>query len=178
MPGPVFLRGDNLNLRIVEEEDIGFVHEHEHLPEVRRGFGWRPPRTRAGWRELLQAEDSYQFLVCRDGEPVGAAWLFRVDEVDRQAELGYWVVPDEQGKGYATEAAELLVRFAFSERGLHKVVARVLEGNDASRRVLEKLGFQREASLREHHFVGGRFVDTELLGLLSPHEGGNHPGPH
>ena len=106
------------------------------------------------------------FLVCREETPVGSAFLVDVDLVGQNAELGYWITPDEQGNGYATEAAELCLTHAFDELGLHKVWARTVEDNAASKRVLEKLGFQREGVLREHWHGFGRYVDEHRFGLL------------
>lgn len=107
------------------------------------------------------------FLPCRDGDPIGFLWLFRIDDIARRGEIGYWIRPEDQGQGYATEAAKLGLRYAFDERGLHKVMARVFEGNAPSRRVLEKVGFEKGAHLRDHYYVDGEYVDTSLFGLLT-----------
>lgn len=124
------------------------------------------PRTAGDFREYFRQPGVVALLACRDGEAVGLVWLFRIDEFDRRAEIGYWIAPDEQGNGYGTEALELGVRFAFRGLGLHKVVARVFAFNEGSKRVLEKVGFRKEGDLREHHFVDGEHVDTLLFGLL------------
>lgn len=56
--------------------------------------------------------------------------------------------------------------YAFDEMGLHKVIAGVLDGNEASMRVLEKLGFEQEGVLREHENSFGEYKDRYLFGLL------------
>lgn len=167
MSGAVFLRGDRLALRTVEPEDYDFLHRHWNDPAIRRGFARHDPRTREEIATFVEdADDSTHFLASCDGDPVGFAWLFAIDDVAGRAELGYWVAPDEQDAGYATEIATLAVQYAFDERGLHKVSARVLDWNDASRRVLEKLGFEREGRLRDHYFVDGEYVDADRYALL------------
>ena len=168
MPGPVYLESDRLELRTVESEDAEFIQRHWNTPELRRWFAKSDPIDRGRLTEFLETdENEVHFLPCRDGDPVGFLWLFRIDDVAGRGEIGYWIRPAEQGDGYATEAVELGLRYAFDERGLHKVVARVLEGNTASRRVLEKLGFEEEGHLRDHYYVDGEYVDTHLLGLLT-----------
>lgn len=169
MPGPVFLRGERLSLRTVESEDHDFVRRHWNRPDIRHGTNRYTPITRGQLTDRFASEDydEIHFLPCDDGDPVGFLWLFRIDDVAGRGELGYWVCADERGKGYATEAAELGVRYAFDERGLQKVIARVFEGNDASMCVLEKAGFQREGCLRDHYFVDGEHVNTYLYGLLA-----------
>lgn len=167
MPGAAFLLGDRLALRTVEPADHEFVARHWNRPSVRRGFARSEPRTEADVAEFLADDSAVHFLASRDGDPVGFAWLFAIDDVAGRAELGYWVAPDEQGEGYATEIATLCVRYAFEDRGLHKLSARVIDWNDASRRVLEKVGFEREGRLRDHYFVEGEYVDADLYAILA-----------
>lgn len=167
MPGPVFARGDRLELRTVEPADHEFLREHCNDPELRRWFGTHSPLHADDVEEWLDDEESVHFLPCTDGAPVGHAWLFRIRDVSDRAELGYWIAPEHQRNGYGTAAAELVVEYAFAERGCNRVLARVYEGNEGSRRVLETLGFEREGTLREHVFVGGEHRDVELYGLLA-----------
>ena len=168
MPGPIYLEGDRLTLRTVEAEDEAFVRSHWNAPELRRWFAKSDPMDGERFADFLETDGSaVHFLPCRDGDLVGFVWLFRIDDAAGRGEIGYWIRPDAQGRGYATEAAGLGLRYAFDERRLHKVVARVLEGNSPSRRVLEKSGFQEEAHLREHYYVDGEYVDAYLFGLLA-----------
>lgn len=85
---------------------------------------------------------------------------------DRRAELGYWLGADAWGQGYATEAAGALVDFGFSDLALARIYAHVLEGNDASCRVLDKLGMINEGIRRQHVRKGRRLVDVVLYGML------------
>ncbi len=66
-----------------------------------------------------------------------------------QVEIGYWVRKNVQGKGYATESTNALIRYAFEALGMKRVVIGHAEGNEASRRVIEKLGFEREGIMRK-----------------------------
>ena len=93
--------------------------------------------------------------------------LFNIQREEDHANLAYWIIPDERGNGYATEAADLCLKHAFDDRRLHRVVARVFENNDASIRVLEKLGFEREGFLREHSYVNGAHRNMHLYGILA-----------
>lgn len=168
MPGPVFLEGDRLTLRTVRPEDYEFVARHFTEPSMRHG-GFediRTPVTPDGVAARVEADDFHMFLACREGTPVGSAFLVDVDLEGRNAELGYWITPDEHGNGYATEAADLCLTHAFDQLGLHKVWARTVSDNEGSKRVLEKLGFQKEGVLREQWRGLDRYVDEYRYGLL------------
>ncbi|WP_089789836.1 GNAT family N-acetyltransferase [Natronobacterium haloterrestre] len=96
----------------------------------------------------------------------GAVNLFDVDGT--AGTLSYWLFDEYRGRGYATEAVSLLVEHAFEELGLHRVEAEVFDGNDPSRRLLERVGFVGEGVSREARFTGGEFRDVHRFGLLAP----------
>ncbi len=85
---------------------------------------------------------------------------------DRRAELGYWLGADSWGYGYATEAAGALIDFGFAELGLSRIYAHVLEGNEASCRVLDKLGMINEGIRRQHVRKNRKLLDVVLFGML------------
>jgi len=170
MPGGTFLAGDRVALRTVEEEDLPFLRDHRNDPATRRPMTFDRPTNMAQQRdrfEDLYDGDDVVLLACVDGEPVGHVALFHVDDSAGHAEVGYWLTPDEQGNGYATEAVSLLLDYAFAERRLHRVRARAIETNEASRALLERLGFTHEGVQRDEEYVGGEHVDTHLFGLLA-----------
>lgn len=169
MPGPVFLSGDTVSLRTLEREDLSFLHEYRNRPEVRRSLGRVHPQNREQLEQDFEGymSNAVNLLACVDGDPVGFVALFDWSESAGRAELAYWIVPEQQGNGYGTEATELAVEYAFDERRCHRLVAGAHETNDGSRALLEKLGFQEEGRQREHVFVDGEYVDTVLYGLLA-----------
>jgi RimJ/RimL family protein N-acetyltransferase len=168
MPGASYQEGEEIALRTVQPEDHQFIHQHWNDQTIRYGAPMASPISKKEIARLVQQDDeSVQFLPCIENDPVGFVFLSNIDPLADHAELGYWVIPEERGKGYATEAAELCLNHAFEDRGLHKVAARVFEENTGSRRVLEKLGFQKEGRLREHRYVNGEHKDVLMYGLLT-----------
>lgn len=101
----------------------------------------------------------------RDSTLVGAIGLER-NRPMRHAELGYWVGVEHQNRGYATEAARRLVRWAFEDLDLLRVFARHLARNPASGRVMEKLGMRKEGVLRRHILKWGVPEDVVIRALL------------
>jgi len=84
------------------------------------------------------------------------------------AEFGYWLAPDERGKGLATEAASAFVQYGFSRLGLKRITARTLSCNPASKRVLEKIGFQLIEIKPAHTITRVGTFDTLFFELRAP----------
>lgn len=97
---------------------------------------------------------------------VGAVGLVVVPRF-RHAEMGYWIARECWGRGYATEAAAALLRYAMEDLGLHRVYARHLRRNPSSGRVMQKLGMTWEGRQREHVLKWDVFEDLEVYGILA-----------
>ena len=109
--------------------------------------------------------------VRQTGRVVGTCSLSRLDAQNRRAEVGYALARAHWGQGFMFEAQTALLGHAFGPvaaggLNLHRLEADIDPRNDASRRSLLRLGFEREGYLRERWLVGGEICDTELYGLL------------
>lgn len=102
-----------------------------------------------------------------DGTVLGSAGL-DTHRTQKRAELGYWIGVPYWGKGYCTEAAQALIRYGFDVLDLHKIVARHFASNTASGRVMQKIGMQHEAVLREDILKDGVYHDAVVYGLINP----------
>lgn len=100
------------------------------------------------------------------GRLVGAIGLMDLVK-GHQAELGYWVGKPFWNRGYCTEAAEAVLRFAYEELDLVRVHASHLTRNPASGRVLRKIGMKHEGCRRGHFVKWGRLEDIELYGIVN-----------
>lgn len=98
--------------------------------------------------------------------PVGCVSMFGVDADSGAGSLAYWIAPEYQGEGYGAAAVDALLGYAFDERRLHRLTAFVLDGNDASRGLLEHLGFAHEGVHREQTVSNGERIDAHIYGLL------------
>lgn len=110
----------------------------------------------------------FQLAVTLKGSGVliGNCGIRRAERNEWDAELGYELSADHWGKGYATEAGAAMLEFGFEELKLHRISARTNAANEASARVLRKLGMREEGRLREADFQKGRWWDTILWGIL------------
>ncbi len=101
-----------------------------------------------------------------DAQLIGAVGLRDIDAEHSQAEIGFWIGVESWGRGYATEAARRVVRYAFEDLKLNRVYAHHMVRNPASGRVLEKVGMKREGLLRQRVRKWGVFEDVVLLAVL------------
>ena len=101
-----------------------------------------------------------------DGAFIGWCSLSRWNPDYRSASLGYVLTLRRGATGYATEAAHAVLRWAFDTLDLNRVQAETDTRNAASARVLEKLGFVREGTLREDCVVSDDVSDSWVFGLL------------
>lgn len=125
------------------------------------------------WLERWESWGVGFFSVERreDGLVLGRSGFLRWDPETWQVggsetELGWLIAREHWGHGYATEAAHALLRWAFDTLDLNRVQAEADTRNVASARVLEKLGFVREGTLREDCVVNGDVSDSWVYGLL------------
>lgn len=97
---------------------------------------------------------------------LGAIWLGRFDREAKRAELAYWTVPAERGRGVATAAVRLMSSFGFQELNLLRVQILAAVENPASERVAVKAGYTREGVLRSYRRIAGKHTDLVMYSLL------------
>jgi RimJ/RimL family protein N-acetyltransferase len=172
MPGPVFIAGDSVNLHTVEEDDLEFTQRWHNAPEIRAGMTGHSPRNGHAAEQAHERHSEGDsgvglLVVPADAdEPVGKVVIFGIDENHGNGELACWITPEEQGNGYASEATALMITYAFEERRLHRLRARALVTNTASRTTLEGLGLTQEGIQRDAKFMDGEYVDTAFYSVL------------
>jgi ribosomal-protein-serine acetyltransferase len=98
---------------------------------------------------------------------VGSSGFNRLDWASRVCEIGYWIDKDEEGKGYVSRACRAMIDYAFDEIGMNRVEIRCSAENKRSAAVPERLGFKREAVLRQAEMLNGRLHDYYIYGLLA-----------
>ena len=169
------LTASRVILRWLEDDDVPALFEIFSDRQVMRYWSsapWTDPAEGvemvASVRRSFADGSLFQWGVARrsDSTLIGTCTLAQVDEKNRRAEIGFALRADQWGQGYMSEATHTLLRFAFEELGLHRLEADVDPRNEASIRLLERLGFQREGYLRERWLVDQEINDTVFYGLL------------
>ena len=174
VPAPT-LRTARLELRPFADADadaLFALHSDAHVLRYWDSPPWteraRAERFLASCRQITEEGGGARLAVERrsDGAFLGWCGLTGFNPDFRSASLGYCLTEAAWGHGYATEAAGALLQWAFDTMDLNRVQAEADTRNGASARVLEKLGFVLEGTLREDCVVNGVVSDSWVYGLL------------
>ena len=177
------LTTERLVLRGFESSDAVDVYAYAHNPHVGPRAGWRPCATveecRAMVAHLMRQGEVWAIVSKQTGRVIGSVGL-HMDarrNVEGARELGYALREDAWGNGYATEACEAALRYAFTELCLRLVSVCHLPDNQRSRRVIKKLGFQYEGTLRQATTLpDGELADDVCYSLTAEEYRATHPG--
>lgn len=118
------------------------------------------------WGNL--AENMLSFKIEWKGAQAGEISLHNMKWFNRKGMLTIFIYPEFQGKGIGLASMRMLIDFSFRVMNLYRLEAEIVEGNEASLRLIEKLGFTREGTLRQAKYLNGRFFDIYVYGLVRP----------
>jgi RimJ/RimL family protein N-acetyltransferase len=172
------LRGDRVTVREFRGDDVDAVYAVIGDERVTRTLSF-DPRTREQSESMIantiasrsqRPRTEYYLAIALpdDGALVGFVRL-ALGGV-QAAKLGFAVNADHWGKGYATDAAALMIRFGFEQLRLHRITAAVGPENTASHATIQRLGFTQEGTLRDHVFTNGAWRNSVLYSILRPPE--------
>ncbi|HKD97214.1 MAG TPA: GNAT family protein [Micromonosporaceae bacterium] len=171
------LRTPRLILRPFDAGDIDDAYAYMRLPEVARYLYWDARdraqvvaalATKSGDAGRLMDGQTLTLAVqwARTGRVVGEVQMTVLSHRHRQGEVGFVFNPEVSGLGLATEAAREIMRYGFTELGLHRVIGRCDVRNAASARLMERLGMRREAHLVHSEIFKGEWGDEYVYAQL------------
>jgi RimJ/RimL family protein N-acetyltransferase len=166
------IRTERLLLRPLTVRDVDALLAYRSRPDVCRYVPFEPmdrrvveERLAGQWARTALTDEGQSLTLgvelARTGELAGDVILFWHSRDHRGGEIGYVLNPDFAGHGYATEAARALLGLGFDDLGLHRIIARVDERNEASAKVARRLGMRQEARLVHNELFKGEW-STEL----------------
>ena len=179
------IRGDGIYLRSPASGDFEAWLD---VRERSRSFlePWEPTwpsddLTRSSFRRRLKRyqrevrdDSGYAFFVFRTGDDalMGGIRLSHIRRgVAQSCSLGYWMGVDYASRGYMTAAVRAVVPFIYGALRLHRIEAACLPHNQASIRLLEKVGFSREGLARSYLCINGSWQDHVLYALVEGDSG-------
>ncbi|GGH20073.1 GNAT family N-acetyltransferase [Paenibacillus segetis] len=121
------------------------------------------------WYQKIFKEQSGLRWMIEDSESkkvIGTCGFLNYEKIHNRIEIGYDLTPDFWGKGIMTEVVKCIMDFGFLTMKLNKIEAKVEPGNEASIRLMFKLGFHKEGVLRQHEFEKGKYIDLAIFSKL------------
>lgn len=167
------LETERLYLRMFTPDDAEDVYAYASNPNVGPPAGWAPHKSVEDSRKIIEEifmpPEAWAIRIKGDDRVVGVIALepdnIRPDSNSR--ELGYNLAEEHWGKGYMTEAAKEVLRFAFEELGLDQVGICTSRVNQRSQRVIEKCGFTYEGTIRRYYKIyDGSLRDSMVFSML------------
>lgn len=169
--------GEKIILRSITEADTPNIIRWRNSPEVMKYFIIQQPLTVEGHTNWLRTKvasgEVVQFVIYEKetDRPIGSVYLRDVNQTHKKAEYGIFLGEDDvRGKGYGTEAAELIVDYAFKELKLHKIYLEVLADNIRAQKSYAKVGFEKEAYQRDEVRINGAYKDLILMAIINKRE--------
>jgi len=165
------LEGKNVNLRIVEKEDLPLLIEWMNKPEYYGEYYSPEQWSRTELEKSLSEPGPFEFkhflIEKKDGAKVGwICFFYAPHPMGKTLEIGYSMFPSERGKGYCSEAAQIIVDYLFLSKEIPCIQATAHIKNRPSQRILEKLGFRKEGIMRKRSFIRGEWTDMTLFSIL------------
>ena len=170
------LQTERLILRPMRVSDAPDMFEYACDPEVTRYLLWRAHESIAHTRSYLEYLGGryrigmhYEWAVVlkAEGRMIGTCGFASVDCPNNKAEIGYVLNPKYRGQGLMPEAVRRVLCFGFEMMSLHRIEARYMVGNDASRRVMDKVGMRFEGVARDGMLVKGAYRDIATCAILA-----------
>ena len=172
------MRSENLQLRALEPEDIDILYGWENNTSVWHLSGTLTPFSRFALEQYIlnAGDDIFTSKQLRlmidlhktpDNQTIGCIDLFDFDPLHLRAGIGIMIVDDQRGKGYASEALDMVIDYAFDRLKLHQLYANVLKSNEASLALFKRKHFQEIGVKKEWIRIKDSWMDEILLQRLN-----------
>jgi len=167
------LEGKSVDLRALERDDMDFFADCFNSIDFWGDNPFWEQVSKSGWMRHLDNPPDRAVLTewkrfviqKKDGTRIGLAWHM-LNQPYGIMEISYFLIPSERGKGYGSEAAQLMVDYLFLSRDISRIQATTNVRNKASQRVLEKADFRIEETMRKFQFVKGVWTNYYLHSIL------------
>ncbi len=164
------LPGDEEIFMATRQDPIAYVQVYSHL---------HVPRSRervAEFAKKIAQQSLIAVIIClpspdQSSNPIPIGWIDlglsgQETRQHRKSEIGLCLLEPYRNRGYGSEAIQWIVGWGFKTAGLHRIGVWAYEFNERALKVYERLGFVREAVIRESHFYDGRWWNEVVMGIL------------
>ena len=151
------LETERLLFREVKRSDLYDIHEYSANPKTSQYLLWEPHASIEFTREFIEIVISkyksgeyndWAIIYKEHNKMIGTCGFTKIDDENKVAEIGYVLNPDYWNLGLATEAAEIVMEFAFETMKMHRVEAKFMFGNESSVKIESKQNVGTTVTLR------------------------------
>ncbi len=165
------LETQRLLLKPIESEDLIFLLNLRWNQEVMNYLIHDPisAKSQNDWFNNLKKTDLALSIFVKENSEIKIIGTIGLYEINNRHQRAIWRIrldPSRQGKGYATEAINLMLDYGFNTLNLNKIISDSFADNEAIVKLTLKLGFKQEGLLVGHYFHHGEFRDAIQFGLL------------
>ena len=169
------LESDRLILRPVHINDKTEIFAYRSDKETNKYQGWIPETIEDVEsfidniaKQINEPGTWFQFSIIekKSGKIIGDIGVHFWDKENKQAEIGCTLNRNFQKKGYATESVRKIIDYLFTELNKHRIITSIDPNNENSVRLVERIGFRKEAHFVESLFVNGKWVDDLIYSLI------------
>ncbi len=170
------LLGKNISLRALEPEDLDFLFSVENNETFWEISSTQTPYSKYilqkyienSHQDIYEAKQ-YRFVICNiDNIAIGLIDLFEYNPQHSRVGVGILIIPEFQGKGFASEALELLIEYTFSHLNVHQIFANITPDNIESIALFEKHNFKKAGLKKDWIFSNATYKDEILYQLIKP----------
>ena len=158
-----FKKEDAFRIRdLANDKELANILGLPHPYELKYAEDWiatQPEQIKEGVEYPLT-------ITLKELDEIVGTITIRIDKSNNKGELGYWIGKHYWGNGFATEAVNNIIEFGFNQLKLNKIWASVLTRNISSKIVLEKVGLQKEGTLRKNRLLHSEYEDIDVYGIL------------
>lgn len=169
------LETKRLILRPVTLNDKNQIFEYRCDKETNKYQGWIPEtiddvETFIGKiaKQINEPYTWFQFVIIEKQTQniIGDLGIHFFDNENKQVEIGCTLNKDFQNQGYATESIKRVIAYLFKDMNKHRIITSIDPGNKNSIRLVERIGFRKEAHHVESLFINGKWVDDLVYALI------------
>lgn len=169
-----YLETDSLALRPLSLNDAEDMFEYAQDPRVSQYLSWEPHISPEASGEFLRGvlaryiqgvPAPWGIEHRSDQKLIGTCGFLSCNLTHHYADIGYLLAPSYWYHGYATEAARAIIDYGFRELALHRIEAQCRIENQASARVMEKVGMRTEGVLRGRFYLQGQWHDSHMYSI-------------
>ena len=167
---------ERLYLELINKSHIDAVYQIYSSEPVCRYYDISPFTTRDQaekhinrWLKFYESGHQIRFAIKISEKVIGTCGLYLINSNHKRACLGYDLLPDYWGKGYASEAVDAIIKHTQKLYNLQRIQAEIMPENTSSIKLLENMGFQKEGLLKQYEKWGNKgFVDLLMYAKIFP----------